>query len=78
MRPDGAAPRHAATIDGGWSNEEVSELQELLLRADALSITEMAAALKRDYRDVRNKVTEIGRSCRPPNHPDSGSKTSEN
>jgi hypothetical protein len=64
MPPDGAAaPRHAETIDDGWSSEEVANCKNF---ADALSITEMAAVLKCDYRDFRNKVTEICCSCRPP------------
>ena len=61
MRDPGPAKLSA---DDPWSKEDVQDLRELLLRDDGLSIVEMAAILKRDYRDVRDKVAEIGRSCR--------------
>ena len=52
--------------DDGWSIDEIRDLEELLLRGDSLSISELAALLKRDYRDVRDKVAEIARRCRTP------------
>jgi hypothetical protein len=30
----------------------------------ALSIEEIARLLRRDYRDVRDKLAEVGRACR--------------
>jgi hypothetical protein len=50
----------------GWSVDDTRDLEVLLLREDGLSISEMAALLKRDYRDVRDKVAEIARRCRSP------------
>ena len=47
-----------------WSDEDTRDLEELLLCHDALSIVEMVAILRRDHRDVRDKIAEIGRSCR--------------
>ena len=61
MRDAGSAE---LSVDDPWSKEEIQDLQELLLRGDGLSIVEMAAILRRDHRDVRNKVAEIARSCR--------------
>ena len=45
-----------------WSDAELSELGELLLRG--LSIEEIARLLRRDHREVRDKVAEVGRACR--------------
>jgi len=63
------AGRAELSVDDPWSKEDIQDLQELLLRGDGLSIVEMAAILsilRRDHRDVRNKVAEIARSCRAP------------
>jgi hypothetical protein len=45
-----------------WSNAELKELGNMLLRG--LSIEEIARVLDRDHREVRDKVAEVGRACR--------------
>jgi hypothetical protein len=40
----------------------LKELGGMLVRG--LSIAEIARFLRRDYRDVRDKVAEVGRVCR--------------
>ena len=45
-----------------WSDAELTELGNLLLRG--LSIEEIARVLRRDQREVRGKVAEVGRACR--------------
>jgi hypothetical protein len=45
-----------------WSDAELTELGNMLVRG--LSIEEIARSLRRDYREVRDKVAEVGRACR--------------
>ena len=66
MREPASVDHIVVTSDDGWSIDEIRDLEELLLRGDSLSISELAALLKRDYRDVRDKVAEIARRCRTP------------
>ena len=44
-----------------WFEKEMSELGGMLIRG--LSIEEIAALLRRDHSEVRDKVIEIGRAC---------------
>jgi hypothetical protein len=48
--------------DREWSDAELKELGEMLMRGP--SIEEIARFLRRDHRDVRDKVAEVGRACR--------------
>ena len=66
MRESASVDHIVVASDDGWSIDEIRDLEELLLRGDSLSISELAALLKRDYRDVRDKVAEIARRCRTP------------
>jgi hypothetical protein len=52
----------ASEDDREWSDAELRELGELLLRG--LSIEEIARLLRRDHGEVRDKVAEVGRACR--------------
>ena len=52
----------ASEDDREWSDAELKELGELLLRG--LSIEEIARLLRRDHGEVRDKVAEVGRACR--------------
>jgi hypothetical protein len=54
----------AAAVNSGreWSNAELSELGDMLLRG--LSMDEIARVLRRDHGEVQDKVVEIGRACR--------------
>jgi hypothetical protein len=45
-----------------WSDAELTELGNLLLRG--LSIEEIARVLRREHREVRDKVADVGRACR--------------
>jgi hypothetical protein len=45
-----------------WSNAELHELSDMLLRG--LSVEEIARLLRRDHGEVRDKVEEVGRACR--------------
>jgi hypothetical protein len=45
-----------------WSDKELRELGNMLI--SGLSIEEIAYRLRRDHRDVRDRVVEIGRACR--------------
>lgn len=54
--------RAAENTGKEWSVGEVTELSNMLVRG--LSIEEIARHLRRDHRDVRAKVVEVGRSCR--------------
>jgi hypothetical protein len=42
-----------------WPDAELTELGNMLVRG--LSIEEIARLLRRDYREVRDKVAEVGR-----------------
>jgi hypothetical protein len=62
---------HGAEADGEaaagntsreWSGGELNELGEMLVRG--LSIEEIARGLRRDHREVRDKVAEVGLACR--------------
>ena len=45
-----------------WSDAEMNALGEMLVRG--VSIDEIARRLRRDHREVRDKVAEVGRACR--------------
>jgi hypothetical protein len=45
-----------------WSDAELTQLGYMLVRG--LSIEEIARRLRRDNREVRDKVAEVGRACR--------------
>ena len=45
-----------------WSDAELTQLGKLLVRG--LSIEEIARVLRRDHREIRGKVAEVGRACR--------------
>jgi hypothetical protein len=62
--PHGAEVEDEPSAEAGreWSDAELQELGELLLRG--LSIEEIAQLLRRDHREVRDKVAEVGRACR--------------
>src|SRR5437016_3884179 len=45
-----------------WSDAEINGLGEMLVRG--VSIDEIARRLRRDHREVRDKVAEVGRVCR--------------
>jgi hypothetical protein len=62
--PQGAEVEDEPSAEAGreWSDAELQELGELLLRG--LSIEEIAQLLRRDHREVRDKVAEVGRACR--------------
>jgi DNA invertase Pin-like site-specific DNA recombinase len=52
------------SLDTGreWSDADLNELGNMLVRG--LSIEEIARLLRRDHREVRDKVAEVGRACR--------------
>ena len=52
----------AANAEREWSDAELTQLGKLLVRG--LSIEEIARVLRRDRREVRDKVAEVGRACR--------------
>jgi hypothetical protein len=52
----------AADTRREWSDAELTELGNLLVRG--LAIEEIARVLRRDRRDIRDKVAEVGRACR--------------
>ena len=52
----------AADAGREWSDAELTQLGKLLVRG--LSIEEIARVLRRDHREVRGKVAEVGRACR--------------
>jgi hypothetical protein len=49
-----------------WSDAEMNALGEMLVRG--VSIEEIARRLRRDKSEVRDKVAEVGRACRPSAH----------
>jgi hypothetical protein len=51
----------AADTRREWSDAELTQLGNLLVRG--LSIEEIARILRRDHREVRDKVAEVGRAC---------------
>jgi hypothetical protein len=51
-----------AEIGREWSDAELNELGDMLLRG--LSIDEIAQLLQRDHHDIRDKIAEVGRACR--------------
>jgi hypothetical protein len=53
-----------------WSDAELRQLGDMLL--GDLSIEEIARLLRRDHREVRNKVAEVGQACRDASGSDSG------
>jgi hypothetical protein len=52
----------AANAGREWSDAELTQLGSMLVRG--LSIEEIARLLRRDHREVRGKVAEVGRACR--------------
>ena len=52
----------AADTGREWSDAELGQLGNLLV--GGLSIEEIARVLRRDRREVRDKVAEVGRACR--------------
>jgi hypothetical protein len=52
----------AVNAEREWSNAELTQLGNMLVRG--LSIEEIARRLRRDNREVRDKVAEVGRACR--------------
>jgi hypothetical protein len=52
----------AADAGREWSDAELTELGNMLVRG--LSIEEISRLLRRDHREVRDKVAEVGRACR--------------
>ena len=52
----------AADTRSEWSDAELTQLGNLLV--GGLSIEEIAQVLRRDHREVRDEVTEVGRACR--------------
>jgi hypothetical protein len=51
----------AADAGREWSDAELTQLGNLLVRG--LSIEEIAQVLRRDRREVREKVADVGRAC---------------
>ncbi len=51
-----------AEIGREWSDAELSELGDMLLRG--LSIEEIARLLQRNHPEIRDKIAEVGRACR--------------
>jgi hypothetical protein len=49
-----------------WSDVEMNALGEMLVRG--VSIEEIARRLRRDLGEVRDKVAEVGRTCRASPH----------
>lgn len=45
-----------------WSDAELNELGNMLVRG--VPMEEIARLLRRDHGDVRDKVAELGRTCR--------------
>lgn len=45
-----------------WSDAELNELGDMLLRG--LSIEEIAGLLRRNHREIRDKIAEVSRACR--------------
>jgi hypothetical protein len=52
----------AANAEREWSDADLTDLGNLLMRG--LSIEDIARRLGREYREVRDKVAEVGRACR--------------
>jgi hypothetical protein len=51
----------AANTRGEWSDGELNELGNMLVRG--VPTEEIARLLHRDHGEVRDKVVEIGRAC---------------
>jgi hypothetical protein len=65
VNPQGAGVEdEPPAVDTGreWSDAEMTELGNMLLRG--LAIEEIARLLRRDHREVREKIAEVGRACR--------------
>jgi hypothetical protein len=64
VNPHGVGADGKLTADTGreWSDAELKELGHMLLRG--LSIEEIARLLGRDHGEIRDKVAEVGRTCR--------------
>ena len=62
--PQGAEAEEPSGVDATreWSDAELKELGHMLLRG--LSIEEIARLLGRDHGEIRDKVAEVGRTCR--------------
>jgi hypothetical protein len=59
---DANAEMSGAAVGREWSEPELSELGDMLVRG--LTIGEITHRLRRDHREVRDKVAEVGRTCR--------------
>jgi hypothetical protein len=59
---DDDAEMSGAAVGREWSQPELSELGDMLVRG--LTIEEITHRLRRDHREVRDKVAEVGRACR--------------
>jgi hypothetical protein len=65
LDPQGTAvedEQPAVNADREWSDAELTQLGNMLVRG--LSIQEITRFLRRDHREVRDKVAEVGRACR--------------
>jgi hypothetical protein len=62
--PQGAEVEDELAAEAGreWSDAEMTELGNMLVHG--LPIEEIARLLRRDHREVRDKVAEVGRACR--------------
>jgi hypothetical protein len=58
----GDAEMSGAAAGREWSEAELSELGDMLVRG--LTIEEITYRLRRDHREVRDKAAEVGRACR--------------
>jgi hypothetical protein len=56
------AEMSGAAVGREWSERELSELGDMLVRG--LTIEEITHRLRRDHREVRDKVAKVGRACR--------------
>ena len=52
----------AAKTRREWTDGELNELGNMLVRG--VPMEEIAHRLRRDHREVRDKVAEVGRACR--------------
>jgi hypothetical protein len=65
VNPQGAEAENeqpAVNAEREWSEAELTQLGNMLVRG--LPVEEIAQVLRRDHREVRDKVAEVGRACR--------------
>lgn len=60
--PQGADELSEGQVGREWSDAELNELGDMLLRG--LSIEEIAGLLRRNHREIRDKIAEVSRACR--------------